>query len=172
MFRDLGFPCITVFQADRKKHNRKIQPTWYKKYPWITVCTSTYRIFCVVCRSAYQQGLLLTFSKHCKLTFCTTGFNAWGKALERLSHHESSEMHKESVVRLQAKSSSVNIASILDANLNETQKFHRDMLMKLFSCIRYLARQGLPYEGIMKTLTCFKVTYASCYYYKQKGIHK
>ena len=97
-----------------------------------------------MCRSAYQQGLLSTFLKHSKLTFCTTGFNAWGKALKRLAQHEKSEMHKESVVRSQAKSSSVNIASILDSNLSESQKFHRDMLMKLLSCIRYLARQGLP----------------------------
>jgi len=64
------------------KHNRKIQPTWYKKYSWIAVCSSRYKIFCVICRSIYQQGLLSTFSNHCKLTFCTTGFNAWWKALE------------------------------------------------------------------------------------------
>ena len=43
-----------------KSYSRKIQPSWYKKYPWITVCTSKYRIFCV---SAKEQGLL-TFTKH------------------------------------------------------------------------------------------------------------
>ena len=36
----------------RKKHSRKIQTTWYKRYPKITVCTSTYRIICVMCHSA------------------------------------------------------------------------------------------------------------------------
>ena len=90
--------------ARQKKHNRKIQTTWYKRYTWITVCTSTYRIFCVMCHSAYRQGLLSTPSKHSKLTFCTTGFNAWGKALEQLGQHEKSEMHKESVIKSQAKS--------------------------------------------------------------------
>ena len=46
-----------------KSYTRKLQPSWYKKYPWITVCSSRHKIFCVICRSAKQQGLL-RFSKH------------------------------------------------------------------------------------------------------------
>ena len=41
-----------------KKHSRVIQTSWYKSYPWITVCTSQRRIFCTSCRSANDQGLL------------------------------------------------------------------------------------------------------------------
>ena len=43
-------------QAGKLKfYSRKIQPCWYKKYPWITVCMSKYKVFCVSCRSAKQQ---------------------------------------------------------------------------------------------------------------------
>ena len=51
------------------------------------------------------------------------------------------------MAKLQAKSSPISIASMLDANLNEAQKFNQDMLMKLLRCIRYLAHQGLPLRG-------------------------
>ena len=33
-------------QDGRKSYCRKIQTSWYKKYPWITVCSSRYTIFC------------------------------------------------------------------------------------------------------------------------------
>ena len=45
-------------QDCKKSYCRKIQPAWYQKYPWITVCSSRYKIFCRTCRSAQQQGLL------------------------------------------------------------------------------------------------------------------
>ena len=58
-----------------KSYSRKIQPSWYKKYPWITVCTSKYKLFCVSCRSAKQQGLL-TFTKHQNSAFVDQGFGS------------------------------------------------------------------------------------------------
>ena len=31
----------------KKTYNRSLEPSWYKKHPWITVCTTTYKIlFC------------------------------------------------------------------------------------------------------------------------------
>ena len=45
-------------QDCKKTYCRKIQSSWYSKYPWITVCSSRYKIFCRTCHSAQQQGLL------------------------------------------------------------------------------------------------------------------
>ena len=95
-----------------KSYSRKIQPCWYKKYPWITVCTSKYKVFCVSCRSAKQQGLL-TFTKHQNSAFVDQGFGSWNKAIERFNDHERSEMHKEAVERLAAKSSSADVVTQL-----------------------------------------------------------
>lgn len=33
-------------------YSRRIQPGWYAKYPWISVCTTKYKIFCSICRHA------------------------------------------------------------------------------------------------------------------------
>ena len=34
------------------RYSRRIQPGWYSKYPWISVCTTKYNIFCSVCHHA------------------------------------------------------------------------------------------------------------------------
>ena len=44
---------------------RSIQKAWYEKHPTISVCTSSYAIFCHVCCSAKQKGLV-SFPKHLK----------------------------------------------------------------------------------------------------------
>ena len=40
---------------DRYRHckgpSRTIQTSWYQLYPWISVCTSRYKIYCVTCQS-------------------------------------------------------------------------------------------------------------------------
>ena len=91
-----------------KTYSRKIQQSWYKQYPWITVCSSKYRIFCASCLSTRKQGLL-TFSKRQNNTFLDTGFKSWNKALERLNEHEKSQMHKEVTLKLAMKHSSTDI---------------------------------------------------------------
>ena len=46
--------------GQQKQYNRTIQTSWYNKYPWITVCTSRYKIHCRICCLAKQHGLLST----------------------------------------------------------------------------------------------------------------
>ncbi len=48
--------------AKKKSYSRSIQPSWYKKHPWITVRTTKYKIFCHSCSYSRKKGLL-TFSK-------------------------------------------------------------------------------------------------------------
>ncbi len=49
--------------------------------------------------------------------------------------------HREAAMKIVA-SSSTDIA--ISNEREKNQKFNRTMLMKVLSCIRYLARQGLP----------------------------
>ena len=67
-------------------------------------------------------------------------FGSWNKAIERLNDHERSEMHKEAVAKLAAKSSSANIALQLHTQSKAEQEFHGKMLMKLLCSVRFLAR--------------------------------
>ena len=67
--------------------------------------------------------------------------------LEKFPEHENSEVHRESIAKLAAKNSGQSIASALNRQHDEETKFHQEMLLKLLSCIRFLARQGLPLRG-------------------------
>ena len=121
---------------------RYIQTSWYSKHKWISVCTSSYRIFCQVCRSADRQGLLTSQSP-----FVRDGFFNWKKALNRFKDHERSTAHREAVSKLQARSQGVNVGAMISKQYEAEKRNNRAMLMKLLHCIRYLARQGLAFRG-------------------------
>lgn len=123
-----------------------IQTSWYKRYPWITVCTTSYRIFCHACRSAKHQALIV-FSTRQSKSFTEEGVCNWKNALTILDEHEQSDMHKEALLQLADKSSSTDIGAQLSAQHSSDQKHHRLMFSKLLSSIRFLARQGLALRG-------------------------
>ena len=89
-----------------------------------------------------------TFSKRqSNTTFLDTGFKSWNKAIERFNEHERSQMHKEAILKLSMKHSSTDIGAQLHTQCEDRRHFHREMLMKLLSSIRYLSRQGLALRG-------------------------
>ena len=130
----------------KKKYTRSLQTSWYKKYPWITVCESTYKIYCHVCRQA-KHCRLITFSKRQLQSFIDNGFCNWKNALTKLAEHERSDMHKEAVLKLAAKSSAIDVSAQLNKEHAAIQEHHQAMLLKLLSSVRFLARQGLSLRG-------------------------
>ena len=126
---------------------RRIQPNWYQKYPWLSVCSSQIKLYCCTCRTAKSRGLL-SFSKHYSPAFVEDGFKNLKKALHKFRDHECSIMHQEAVMKLAATNTSTGIDVQLSTQLESEQKYHRHhMLMKLLRTIKFLARQGLPFRG-------------------------
>ena len=80
------------------------------------------------------------------------------KALERFHEHEISVKHKEAILKLAATNNSTakGIDAQLSAQLDANQRHHRQMLMKLLSCIKYLARQVLPFRGHHEDIQSFE----------------
>ena len=130
----------------QRSYSRSLQTSWYKKYPWITVCTTKYIIFCHSCRLARQKGLL-SFSKRRVNCFVQDGFSNWKKALAKLDEHERSDMHKEAVEKQAACSGMIDIGAQLSAQLQSDKKLHQLMLLKLLSSVRYLGCQGMALRG-------------------------
>lgn len=128
------------------RQTRSIQTSWYVKYPWISVCTTSYNIFCHVCCNAKKQNLI-HFSSHYNPTFVEGGFSNWKKALQRFANHEKSEMHREAIMKLAAKSSRIDVSGQLSKSHATETRNNRAMFLKLLECIRYLARQGLAFRG-------------------------
>lgn len=42
---------------------RHMQPSWYKSFPWISICSSRFKINCATCCTAIVQSLI-RFPKH------------------------------------------------------------------------------------------------------------
>ena len=132
--------------GQQTSYSRSIQPSWYTKHPWISVCTSSYKVFCQVCCCARSQDLV-TFSKRYNSPFVEGGFSNWKKALQRFAEHEKSEMHREAMMKIAVKSSTTDVAVQLSRQHDADQKNHRAMMLKVLECVRFLARQGLPFRG-------------------------
>ena len=87
--------------------------------------------------------------------FVDEGFPNWRKALQRFGEHEKSEIHKEATVKLSARKSTVNITCQLSVQHESDTKFRQKMLLKVLTCIRYLARQGLLMRGHLEDNASF-----------------
>ena len=80
------------------------------------------------------------FSKRNNLTFLEGGFCNCKKALQRFTDHEKSEMHREAMMKLTARSSIVDVGIQLSTQHDVDMKNHHAMFLKLLECVRYLAR--------------------------------
>jgi len=136
------------------------------------VCSVRHRIFCRLCCSAKQQNLLTRPDHYSKSSFVIGGFTNWKKGLQKFSEHESSGTHHEAVERLSAKNSSVHIGSIVSQQKAAETAFHRTMLMKVFSCTRYLGRQGLALRGHDERAESFEGNLYQLLLLEASGDHK
>lgn len=118
---------------------------WYKRFPWIHVCLVRKRVFCFYCLVAYCKELL-TLSKPHKTAFFVEGFQNWKKGLERFQVHEAADCHKEAVLKVRTLSLPT-VVEQLSSVAEKTRVEHRNMLLKVFSSLRFLVRQGLPLRG-------------------------
>ena len=58
--------------------------------------------------------------------------------------HESSNCHQQAIQRLtEIPKSTKDVSEMVKSNLTEVQSQNRACLIKIISCLRYLARQGL-----------------------------
>ena len=128
--------------------SQSIQSSWFTKHPWISACMPSYKIYCRICCSARNQDLV-TFSKRYMSysTFVEGGFSNWRKALQRFAEHEMSEMHRESCMKVSDKACKVDVQKQLSKARDGEMQTCCAMFLKLLECIRFLARQGLPFHG-------------------------
>ena len=109
------------------------------------MCSENRKIFCYLCRAAKANNLLsVTPTRKYQPAFVEDGFNNFKKAIDRFRAHEDSNMHKEVVLK---RSTGVRVDTLLSTQLATDQLYHRTMLMKLLSTIKFLVRQGLPLRG-------------------------
>lgn len=92
-----------VISNTKRKQGKRYQafsPTWYTSYPWLTLCTTRSKVFCMYCRYCSRK-VLLGLAKKGEDSFIDTGFNNWKKAHERFSLHAQSGLHKEALFKVE-----------------------------------------------------------------------
>ena len=62
----------------------KFNSTWFQLYPWLTLCKTKKKVYCIYCRSAAKHDLL-SFSKNASCAFIKDGYGNCKKAIERFS---------------------------------------------------------------------------------------
>ena len=120
---------------------RTFQSTWYKSYPWITLCETSGRVFCHVCRHS-----CITMSKQSEPAFTASGFFNWRRAIERFKIHEQSLGHKEAVMKL-SHTNQPTVDAQLSSQHARDQTLRRGNFLKQLSSLRLLLRQGLAIRG-------------------------
>jgi hypothetical protein len=86
--------------------------------------------------------------KHADQAFITRGYHNWKDAVVAFRKHEESKCHKEATdVMLTIPSQHQDCGVMLSNGLAREKTINRQMLHKIISSIRYLARQGLALRG-------------------------
>jgi len=132
-------------------HERSFQANWFDLYPWLHYDEELQAAFCFTCVKAAETNSLSTQTLSQGDAFLRKGYQNWKHALEKargFQKHEMSQAHKEATIRY-VKSSS-NQPDVVDMVSSEAEKQrfkNRQMLLKILTNIRFLARQGLPLRG-------------------------
>lgn len=76
------------------------------------------------------------------------GYSNWKDATIGFRNHELSGCHREAVeVVISLPATTMNIGAHLSQQYAQEKEMNRKMLIKVLSCIKFLARQGLPLRG-------------------------
>ena len=119
---------------------RRFQPRWFDRYPWLYYDTCSDSVRCHACMKA-NKITALSASK-ANAAFITKGFDNWKKALTKdgFVGHELSQAHREAVLRtVEAPSSQYgNVGVSLSEGFLYDQVKNRRMLMMILSNVRML----------------------------------
>ncbi|XP_063969470.1 uncharacterized protein LOC129278693 [Lytechinus pictus] len=136
--------CLIIPPKETKSQKIYFQKKWLTRYPWLHYQPEIQGVTCFECKRAEVMGIL-TLSKKRDPAFISDGFNNWKKATERFDGHQMSETHRFSVAQLKAQKNP-SIDSQLNKQIKEQQDTARHSLVRIFSSMRYLLRQGMPFR--------------------------
>ena len=85
-------PKSEVILASMSNKGRRFLSSWYERFPWITICATRKKVFCIYCRQAHSLKMIL-FSKKGDDAFTKRGFDNYKKAIEKFRVHEMCDTH-------------------------------------------------------------------------------
>ena len=145
----LNFPKRTF-----GKQKRAFSASWYKLHPWLHYIQEKDCVLCFYCATAVYRKIPL--SGYVDKAFTDTGFDNWKKALDRFVKHQQSQSHIFAAgVLMREKRNPRGIDDMLSSSRAQEKVSNQKVLLCIFSCIRFLAQQGLPLRGKYLTDTAY-----------------
>ena len=142
--KNITFPKVQFGKT--KPVFRSFQVHWFQKWKWLHWHATNECAYCHTCLTAFKGGKL---SSGCAdAAFIQRGFQNWKDATVAFVAHEKSLCHKEAVEKvITLPTTTRDIAESLSSALAKQKEVNRECLLKIFRCIQFLARQGLPLRG-------------------------
>jgi hypothetical protein len=125
---------------------RRFNASWYESFSWLDYDSCSDVVFCYECRICVDLGIV-NLDRCTEDTFCRQGFCQWKKAIQRFRGHQSSQFHLHCVTALASHKRGYSISTAILKGHDEQQAVNRQCLLKIISCIKFLARQGLALRG-------------------------
>lgn len=125
---------------------RSFQSSWFDNVLWANWLhweTRNDRVYCFYCHNVHVLNQL-TLSKSKENSFIIDGFNNWKDATRAFERHRNSACHREALLKWSQHTKGTSINIRLQSQLVSTQEKGKRCLLKLFTSVEYLARQGLP----------------------------
>ena len=119
-FHPIDKKTLSIFTIKK----RNFQPQWYKQFPWVSVCITYKKVYCLYCRHATKRNLI---SKMGEKAFAETGFQNWRKAIDKFRAHEGSHFHREAKLKWMARGQPT-IEAQLSSHLAQLQLTRRNGL--------------------------------------------
>ncbi|KAL7842621.1 hypothetical protein SRHO_G00243100 [Serrasalmus rhombeus] len=143
---------------------RAFQFNWFQSFNWLEYSCKRDAAFCYACR---------VFGRNLKQdVFVSGGVKNWRKALSFYHKHESSQSHKDSVIRWQSYKASLLKGSVVQqiesATSTEVQE-RREYLKRIVAVTSLLGKQGIPFRGHDESCESHdKGMFAECFKLVQK----
>ncbi|XP_014670107.1 PREDICTED: uncharacterized protein LOC106811091, partial [Priapulus caudatus] len=133
------------FREFGSKKKRAFQLSWIKKWPWLHYSEQNDRAYCFNCVKAFKEKKISP--RNAEQSFVTTGFQNWKDGSVKIRQHAETKCHKESVVVTVELVKIKDIGEQFSCVHEEEKRVNREMLLKILSNIRFLAKQALPLRG-------------------------
>ena len=130
------------------KDEKSFLLSWYEKWNWLHYDEAE-DIYCIICTNAYYHKMINNIKV--EDSFVKTRYLNWknNKSNDKGFHqHKNSKCHQQAIKNLiEIPKFTKNVAAMFKTNMTETQRENTTSLLKIISCLCYLARQRLPFRG-------------------------
>lgn len=141
------------FRSTERNGRHLTSSMWYRtlanyervKRSWLIYSKSKNAIFCACCKIYMKPSSTATSA------LCSTGFINWKKVSERLTEHEATQMHKESMIkwktRVQQMKSCQGIDQDVERVIHSEREKWRQILRIIMDAVLYLSTNCLSFRG-------------------------